>query len=223
MNTIHSLIDVGRVIQNAVAYDFKNWSSSLMMLDSLPHTIHQLFELLKQRHIDYVLAGGVAMLTYIEGRNTQDIDLIMSVSSLEQLPEIHVSSHDMYFARGELMGLNIDILFTANPLFDIVSRNYTTTRHFLEQDIPTVTVEGLLLLKFYALPSLYRQGSFSRVGIYENDIATLLHDFPVKIEGLFKELSRVLSKSDIDDVRAILAEIQQRIQRFREESSSSGV
>jgi hypothetical protein len=35
-------------------------------------------------------------------------------------------------------------------------------------------VEGLILLKLYALPSLYRQGNFAKVGIYENDVATLL-------------------------------------------------
>jgi hypothetical protein len=36
---------------------------------------------------------------------------------------------------------------------------------------------GLLLLKLYALPSLYREGNFARVGLYENDVATLLSYF----------------------------------------------
>lgn len=39
------------------------------------------------------------------------------------------------------------------------------------------TVEGLLLLKLYALPSLYRQGSL-RVSIYENkNVAALLYTY----------------------------------------------
>ena len=187
-----------------------------MNSDSLPQSISHLFDLLQQRKIDYVLVGGVALLTYIEGRNTQDIDLIMALSSLERLPEISVQSQDMYFARGEYEGLQIDILLTANHLFEKVRRGYATERHFLEQDITTATVEGLLLLKLYALPSLYRQGSFARVGIYENDIATLLHDYSVDVEKLYPELSSHLSTTDMAEVRGIVAEIQQRIARFQQ-------
>lgn len=97
------------------------------------------------------------MLTYVEGRNTQDIGLIMAVSSLE----------------------------------------------------------GLLLLKLYALPSLYRQGSFARVGLYENDIVTLLYAYPVLTQGLQEELSRHLDPNDMVEVQKIIAEIQQRIERYR--------
>ena len=224
MSTVQTPVDIGKVIQNAVVFDFKNWSASPMNTDSLPQTIHDLFEMLEQRHIDYVLVGGVALLTYVEGRNTQDIDLIMAFSSLRELPEIIVSSRDLYFARGEFEGLQIDILLTENPLFDKVRHNYTTTRHFQEQDIPTATVEGLLLLKLYALPSLYRQGSFSRVGIYENDIATLLHEYPVVMQDLQQELSRHLSESDMVEVQNIVAEIQHRIERYQKGSAepSSG-
>ncbi len=208
-------VAIGKVIQNAVVFDFKNGSVSPMNSDALPQSISKLFDLLRQRKIDYVLVGGVALLTYIEGRNTQDIDLIMALSSLERLPEISVQSQDMYFARGEYDGLQIDILLTKNPLFDKVHRKYTAVRHFLEQTIPTATVEGLLLLKLYALPSLYRQGSFARVGIYENDIATLLHDYSVDMDVLYPELSSHLSATDMAKVRGIVAEIQQRIARFQ--------
>jgi len=187
-------------------------------IDSLPQTIQCLFDLLKQRQVDYVLVGGVALLTYVEGRNTQDIDLIMALSSLEKLPEIKIGSRDLYFARGEYEGLQIDILLTENPLFDQVRKNHTTERHFREQDIPTATVEGLLLLKLYALPSLYRQGSFSRVGIYENDIAMLLHDYAVDLKGLQKELSRYLNDSDMAEIKNIVVEIQQMIERYKKGS-----
>jgi hypothetical protein len=219
MDTVQTPVDIGKVIQNAVIFDFKNWSVSPMNIDSLPQTINRLFDLLKQRKTDYVLVGGVALLTYVEGRNTQDIDLIMAVSSLDKLPEIKVISQDMYFARGEYEGLQIDILLTENPLFDKVRQKYTTVRHFQEQDITTATVEGLLLLKLYALPSLYRQGSFSRVGIYENDIATLLHDYQVEVKDIQKELSRHLNDSDMVEVKNIVVEIEQRIERYQKGSS----
>ncbi|HNU04259.1 MAG TPA: hypothetical protein PKL67_08900 [Anaerolineae bacterium] len=221
MDTVQTPVDIGKVIQNAVVFDFKNWSVSPMNIDSLPQTINRLFDLLKQRKTDYVLVGGIALLTYVEGRNTQDIDLIMAVSSLERLPEIKVISQDMYFARGEYEGLQIDVLLTENPLFDKVRQKYTTVRHFQEQDIPTATVEGLLLLKLYALPSLYRQGSFSRVGIYENDIATLLHDYHVEVKDIQKELSRHLNDSDMAEVKNIVAEIKQRIERYQKGSTQN--
>jgi DNA-binding GntR family transcriptional regulator len=73
----------------------------------------------------------------------------------------------------------------------------------------------------YALPSLYRQGSFARVSIYENDIATLMHDYRPKIEPLYAELALHLSQTDLAAVREIIAEIQQRIERFQESSEKN--
>jgi len=58
-------------------------------------------------------------------------------------------------------------------------------------------VEGLLLLKLYALPSLSRQENFARVGLYENDIATLNHDYRPDLNPLFEELESHLSASDM--------------------------
>src|SRR4029077_20487221 len=137
-----------------------------------------------ERRIDYLLVGGIAMLQDVEGRNTGDNDLIMAVSSLEKLPEVRVASRDDDFARGDYEGLQVDLLLTRNPLFEEVRQRHATTRPFVEREIPCATVEGLLLLKLYALPSLYRQGNFARVGLYENDIATLLHDYRPALEPL---------------------------------------
>jgi hypothetical protein len=75
-------------------------------------------------------------------------------------------------------------------------------------------VEGLLLLKLYALPSLYRQGNFARVGLYENDIAMLMHDYQPDLGPLFEELEPHLSASDIATLRDIVADIRHRIERF---------
>ncbi len=70
------------------------------------------------------------------------------------------------------------------------------------------------LLKLYALPSLYRQGNFARVGISENDIATLMHAYQPQVEPLLNELSHHLSETDFAAVREILSEVQERIKRF---------
>ncbi len=209
-----SRMHIGKVIRNAIVFNFKNRREDAMTADSLLETVARLFELLRERQVEYVLVGGMAMLQYVEGRNTEDIDLIMAVSSLKLLPEIQVETWDKDFAYGKFDELQIDVLLTSNSLFDKARQQHTTTRPFAEQDIPCATVEGLLLLKLYALPSLYRQGNFARVGLYENDVATLMHDYHPQLEPLFAELAYHLSESDLTSLRGIAAEIQQRIDRF---------
>ena len=185
-----------------------------MNTDRLPQLVASLFALLRERRIDYALIGGVALLQYVEGRNTEDIDLIMALASLQKLPEIQVTSQDANFARGQFDELKLDILLTRNLLFEQVRRRYVTPQRFGEQEIPCATVEGLLLLKLYALPSLYRQGNFARVGLYENDIATLMQASRPALEPLLAELSHHLSPSDLSSLHQIVVEIQQRIARF---------
>jgi hypothetical protein len=213
--TFRSSAQIGRVIRNAIVFNVKNWLGDEMNADSLLESVERLFTLLESRDIDYVLVGGIALLHYVEGRNTEDLDLIMGLSSLEKLPEIKITSQNPYFARGEYGQLQIDILLTENPLFKQVQKDYTAARHFLNQNIPFATVEGLLLLKLYALPSLYRQGNFARVGIYENDIATLIFAYQPDVSGLTQELAPFVNESDLVEIQNILAEIQLRIARFR--------
>ncbi len=140
----------------------------------------------------------------------------MALSSLEKLPELKVSSQDMYFVRANYNELQIDILLTQNPLFKKVHSNYSKVERFLDRNIPLATVEGLLLLKLYALPSLYRQGNFARVGIYENDIATLLDDYQPDLRPLLSELFNYVSESDLAEIQNIVTDIQKRIQRFKQ-------
>jgi hypothetical protein len=213
--TIQSISQIGSILRNAVTFNFKNNSEVIMSADSLLTQVEQLFNLLESRKVDYVLVGGIALLTYVEGRNTQDIDLIMALPSLAKLPEIKIESQDMNFARGKFGELQIDILLTKNPLFAKVEEDYTTTKQFMDRRIRCATVEGLILLKLFALPSLYRQGSFERVGIYENDIATLMNAFNPKMVSLFKELGKHLNKDDIAEAQKIVSDIETRIQRFR--------
>ncbi|MBM4424188.1 MAG: hypothetical protein FJ030_12505 [Chloroflexi bacterium] len=212
--TASKRIRIGEVVRNAVVFNFRNKREDAMAADSLLQTVAHLFDLLRERQIEYALVGGVAMLQFVEGRNTEDVDLIMAVSSLRALPEIQIESQDKDFARGKFDALQIDILLTSNPLFERVGQQHTAPQPFAEQEIPCATVEGLLLLKLYALPSLYRQGNFSRVGIYESDIAALIHDYRPVLDPLLEILAHHLSTSDIDSLREIVAEIEQRIERF---------
>ena len=186
------------------------------MNSDILETVTRFFSLLQERQIDYVLVGGIALLQYVEGRNTEDIDLIMAVSALEHLPELQLETRDVDFARTRFEDLKVDVLLTSNPLFDEVRKHYTTSNRFVEQDIPSATVEGLFLLKLYALPSLYRQGNFTRVGLYENDIATLMYAHKPSVTPILTELTHFLNDSDLAQVRQIVDEIQLRISRFEE-------
>jgi hypothetical protein len=216
--SLQSSLQIGEIIRNAVAFNMKNWLGEPMNSDSLIQTVQDLFSLLEQRQVEYVLAGGVALLHYVEGRNTQDLDLLMGLTELEKVPEIKISTQEMYFIRASYGALQIDILLTQNPLFNEVHSKYSKVEHFFDRHIPIVTVEGLLLLKLYALPSLYRQGDFVRVGIYENDIATLLHYYQTNVKSLLIELSKYVSESDLAELHNLITDLQNRANRFNSES-----
>ena len=215
---ITNRVHIGNVIRNAIVFNFRNSLGGAVITDNLLQTVSRLFALLDERQIEYLLVGGIALLQYIEGRNTQDIDLIIAGSSLGKLPEIQIIEQSVDFARGQFNELQIDMLLTRNPLFDKVKRDYATTQQFVEQAIPCATVEGLLLLKMYALPALYRQGNFARVGIYENDIATLMQLYQPALDPLFDEVSKHLSATDLKAVHEIVDEIHRRIARFHQQS-----
>ena len=142
----------------------------------------------------------------------------MALSALDKLPELKVTHQELYFAGANYEGLQIAVLLTTNPLFKKVHAEHAHIQQFLDGDIPIATVGGLLLLKLYALSSLYRQGNFSWVGIYENDIATLLYETQPDVSQLLTELSGYVSESDLAEIKNILADIQKRIRRFKNES-----
>ena len=205
---------IGEIVKNGVLFDMKNWENDLSNASHLPEIVDRLFTTLADRNIQYLLVGGVALLSYIEGRNTQDIDLILSIEDLAQFPEITITDENKDFARGIYQALQIDLLLTRNPLFELVRNHYATNREFGNRVVRCVTVEGLILLKLFALPSLYRQGNFSRVSIYENDLTLLMLSYSVDLEPILQELSRHLINTDMQEIQAIVSDIKSRIQRF---------
>lgn len=215
------LVHIGQVVRNAVIFNPRQALGAVLNADSLLVTVSRLFALLEERQIEYVLVGGVALLAYVEGRNTEDIDLIIAVAALQHLPEIQIVEQDQFFARGQFNALQVDLLLTRNPLFEQVRRHYATTRRFAEQDVPCATVAGLLLLKLYALPSLYRQDNFARVGLYENDIATLVQAYRPALAPILSELAKHLEPSDFAAMQEVLTDIQQRIERFSRGQSAA--
>lgn len=214
-------VHIGEVIVHGVLFDPKNTEAwrNMDTVENIFRAVPRLFQLLDERGVDYVLVGGIAMLAHVEGRNTQDIVLILDRGDLARLPEIRVESWIADFARGWFDDLRVDLLFTEDNIFDVVRRKYSSIVRFVERDVRCATVEGLLLMKLAALLDKYRCGHFDRVELYENDIRVLLRNFHPNVEPLFAELSRHMLASDVAEVRKIVAEIEDRIarqtQRFR--------
>jgi len=208
-------VHIGHVVRNARVFNAQRWQGTPSTMDELLKTVEDLFTLLDQRKLKYTLVGGIAILQYIQGRNTEDIDLIINTTALKKLPEVTITSQDAFFARGRYHALQLDFLLTKNPFFAHVQKRYTTKQPFFERTITSATVDGLILLKLYALPSLYRQSDFTRVGLYENDVATLMFYHSSTVTHLINELRAYMSEQDMTAIQAIVADIEQRIQRFQ--------
>ena len=110
-------VHIGRTIRNARVFNFRRYEKSPMNADALLQTVSRFFALLEEREVEYLLVGGVALLQYVEGRNSEDIDLIASVGSLKALPEITIEHRDGHFSRGRFEDLRVDLLPDLEPLF----------------------------------------------------------------------------------------------------------
>ena len=202
------------VLRDARLGDLRFLAEERAPYGDLATSTRDLFDLLESRNVEFVLVGGLAVLQYVRGRNTRDIDLIMAVADLARLPELAIDSQDADFARATFEGVQVDLLLTSNQLFETVRRDYATTRDFAGRSLPCATPEGLILLKLFALPSLYRQGDVARVGVYENDVFALLQSRKTSLEPILAELTPHILPSDLANIRDILADIEARIARF---------
>jgi hypothetical protein len=195
---------IGDILQHA--HDAKLWSR---VTTDFKAEVASLFAELDAAKVQYVLVGGVAMLSYVEGRNTEDIDLIVRSDELERLPFAAVIE-DRDFGHGTFHGVRIDLLLTTNPFFEHVAREERTVVQLGDRSIAIASRRGLVLLKLFALPSLNRQGKLARAALYETDVLVLLQGSDVTDESLLAELEPHLAKHDWNETRSILLELRGR-------------
>jgi len=201
-------VAIADILQAGASFDLKNRN----MTGDLRPAVEALFDELHAASVDYLLVGGVALLTYVHGRNTQDIDLIVSESDLTKV-SWGATAQDRDFGRASFRGVRVDLLFRTNPLFDLVARRERAQVDFSGRAISVVTRRGLLLLKLYALPSLYRRSELARAALYETDVLMLHQDADVDDEALLATLADHLPAHDVTELRKILDEQRAR-QRF---------
>lgn len=204
-------VNIAETVVHGVVFDPKNSERlAAMDLNELYASVGRLFDLLDERRIDYVLVGGIAMLSYVEGRNTQDIDLIVAEADLERLPELRVDTRSEQFARSWLGDLRVDLLFAENEPFKTVRERYVTPIRFVDRDVAGPQPIGLLLMKLYDLPSLYRQRQFKKVRIYEGDVAGLL-ELPAEVSTeVWETLERIMLDSDVAELRQLVEDLEKR-------------
>ena len=209
-------IDIAEVLRDARLGDLRSLAEEPAGYDELHRTTSALFDLLDERAVDYVLVGGLAVLQYVSGRNARHIDLVLSPSDLDRLHELEAVSRDKGFARAMFGGVQLDLRLTSNEVFRLVRDRYSEPRPFGGRDIRCATPEGLVLMKLFALPSLYRQGDFGRVGIYEHDVAHLIQQVGVEPERLIEGIRGEVLPSDFEQMQAIVGELRERLTRFDE-------
>jgi hypothetical protein len=220
-----SLRRVAEVLLDAWEVGAHQWTDSPLQLREgaspkpampVPQDALDLFRLLAERRAEYLLVGGLAMLTYVNGRNTKDVDLLMSVATLQQLPELVVEDKNDFFARANFRSVQVDLLLTRNPLFQLVAEKFATKHRFEELEVPAVTVEGLIVLKLYALPSLYRQMDLDRAALYETDITMLIAHHSPKLEPVTGLVYQEMEPGDKMELQKIISECCERAKRLRQ-------
>jgi hypothetical protein len=201
--------DPAAVISHAAFFS----RNSSMDAESLFQCVDSFLDLLTAREVPSVLAGGLALLVHAEGRNTKNLDLIVAFSDILELPGLALEERNEWFARGSFGPLRVDFLFTANPLFSDVAGYRSETNTFRRHRLRVASAEGLLQLKLFALPSLYRQGQTARAALYEADIALLLLTCSVSDDELLNVLRPHMIDSDISALADVLRDIRVRLKR----------
>ena len=100
---------------------------------------------------------------------------------------------------------------------------FTTPLVLAERKISCATVEGLLAMKLYALPSLYAQGNTEKIARYEKDLVYLLNaDRKADIKCSLAAVEPYVSRNQMQELKNIVADIertqnqqQERIQRLK--------
>lgn len=203
--------DLACVIRDAVL----SAPHTIMDEESLLAATRNFISFLGKNKIPHVLVGGLAVLQHIEGRNTRDIDLIMAVEDIDRLPEFVLREKNEWFGSGDIGPLRVDFLFTVNPLFAEIAERHAEELDFMGSHLRCATPEGIILLKLFALPSLYRQGQIDRAALYETDILMLLRHTPIEDAILEKQLRPHMTISDIEALLEVLADIRGRMAKTK--------
>ncbi len=208
---------IKEIIYSANAFNTRNWFNDYKMnSDNLPKSVDSFLKLLSQNKIDIVIVGGIALLSYMQDRNTQDLDLIVSKADFYKISaSLKVVESDENFANCETFdGLKVDFLFTDNAIFNYVKKAFCQKRDYQEGSFYIATVEGLVLMKLYAWADLYFNGKLfndkyllTKSLRYKNDIEVLLLNYEIDLTPLKRILKKNLEASKFGLVENLIKQL----------------
>ncbi len=210
-------VGIKEIIYSANAFNTQNWLDGYKMNpDNLPKSVDNFLKLLAQNYIEIVIVGGIALLSYMQDRNTQDLDLIISRADFNKISaSLNVLETDDNFANCETLdGLKVDFLFTDNTIFNYVKKGFSQKRTYREGSFFIATVEGLVLMKLYAWADLYLNGKLfddkyllTKSLRYKNDIEVLLLNYEINLVPLEKILKKNLELSKFELVKDLMKKL----------------
>ena len=59
------VVAISEIVKNGILFDLKNWCKGMSNTDQFVQSIENVFDTLTERNIDYLLVGGVALLSYV--------------------------------------------------------------------------------------------------------------------------------------------------------------
>src|SRR4051812_11086311 len=131
-------LPIDEIIENGIVFNLFRETP----MNDIRSEVRALFAALHSAQVDYVLVGGVAMLSYVEVRNTQDVDVIIDPKELQKI-DWQATIQDRDFGAANYHGLRVDLLLTTNPLFAYVSQQQRTEISFDGNVVPCATREGM--------------------------------------------------------------------------------
>ena len=210
-------VSIKGIIYAANAFNTRNWMSDYKMnFENLPQSVDKFLKLLSENDIEIVIVGGIALLSYMQDRNTQDLDLIVSRSDFRKISaSLKVVESDESFANCETFdGLKVDFLFTDNAIFNYVKKAFCQKASYREGSFFIATVEGLVLMKLYAWADLQFNGRLfndkyllTKSLRYKNDIEVLLLNYEVNLTPLEKILKKNLEASKYELVEDLINQL----------------
>ena len=212
--TRRAVASIAEIVRDANDFDTRRWLKNQMpMMNTalLPDDAKSFLRLLEREQIDYCLVGGIALLAYVEERNTKDIDVIIGVGDLELVrPFLTVLDEDKFFLNAKFNELRVDFLKTTRDVFAVVKRDFANPKTFDEGVFPTATPEGIIILKFDALYDLYRRADFNKAARYEWDIRALAQNYQIDWERIWATLAAFFGASEIAEFQKIADELRRQ-------------
>jgi hypothetical protein len=104
-------VPIDQIIENGQVFNLRRE----IVMDDLRHVVRSLFLSLHAAKVDYLLVGGVALLSYVQGRNTQDVNIIIDPAQVQQV-SWQATIQDRDFGTADYQGIQVDLLLTTNGL-----------------------------------------------------------------------------------------------------------